>query len=150
MDVLGDLVSRDHATGDDRLALRAPGAPPRSYSYREFGTTARKTGNFLRHLGVREGAVVGVTDDATPESLLSLFGVALLGGTVWFGPPAELDARALVAPVGRLRTTRCRRASSTSSTATPPTTRRWRTSSARSGARTRGSPTCRSTPSRPS
>jgi len=96
MDVLGDLVARDRLDADS--VLEVVGDPPRSYSYRRFATTAWKTGNFLRHLGVREGSTVAVTDDPAPEPLLTLFGAALLGAQVRFDPPAGPDCRVLVAP----------------------------------------------------
>lgn len=96
MDVLGDIIGRDRRT--DAPALVAP-AVGRDYDYRRFCTTAWKTGNFLRHLGVRGGAGVAVADDPLPEPVLTLYGAALLGGVVSFGPPSKLDSpRAIVAP----------------------------------------------------
>lgn len=99
MNVLGDLVAR--ARRSDVPALRTP-VTERPYDYRRFCTTAWKVGNFLRHLGVREGVTVGVADGKGPEPVLTLFGTALLGASVRFDPPREADVRALVAPVERV------------------------------------------------
>jgi hypothetical protein len=97
MTVLGDLVVRDRRSDDPALRHADSG---REYDYRRFCTTAWKTGNYLRLLGVRTGARVAVADDPTPEAVLGAYGGALLGGVVRFGPPrdSELDARALVCP----------------------------------------------------
>lgn len=97
MDAVGELVSREHASQRDGLALRVAGGS--EYDHRRFAATARKTGNLLRHRGVREGATVAVADDAAPQAVLALFGAALLGATVRVvAPPAAVDARAVVAP----------------------------------------------------
>jgi hypothetical protein len=97
MDVLGDAVARERRS--DATALLAP-AVGRRYDYRRFCTSAWKTGNFLRYLGVRDGAGVAVADDPLPEPALTLYGAAALGAVVRFGPPAEIgsDVRALVVP----------------------------------------------------
>lgn len=96
MNSFADLVSGGEFAA--ATALDLPGDPPRSYTYRRFHTAVQKTGNFLRHLGVREGSVVGVADDPTAEPVLAFFGAALLGARTRFDPPAELDARAVVVP----------------------------------------------------
>jgi hypothetical protein len=95
MDVLGDLIDRDRRS--DAPALRAADSG-RAYDYRRFCTSAWKTGNYLRHLGVRSGAHVAIADDPVPEPVLTLYGAAMLGGVVRFGPAREVDARALVVP----------------------------------------------------
>lgn len=99
MDVLGDLVHRDRRS--DATALRAP-AVGRSYDLRRFCTTAWKVGNFLPHLGVRAGSIVGIADDPVPESVLTLYGAGLLGAVARFETPAATtnpdDLRALVVP----------------------------------------------------
>ena len=97
MDVLGDAIARDRRS--DRPALSVP-AVGRRYDYRRFCTSAWKTGNFLRHLGVRDGVGVAVADDPTAEPVLTLYGAAALGAVVTFGPPREIDdeTRALVVP----------------------------------------------------
>ena len=101
MDVLGDTITRERRS--DATALRAP-ATGRSYDYRRFCTTAWKVGNFLRYLGVRAGVGVAIADDPLPEPVLSLYGAALLGGVVRFGPKTTVgdETRALVVAVGRL------------------------------------------------
>lgn len=96
-ETLPDLVARERRT--DHEALRAEGARRQVYTYHRFCTTAWRTGNFLRHLGVRDGSIVAVADDRAAAPVLALFGTALLGGTAWIGAPREVDARAVVAPV---------------------------------------------------
>jgi hypothetical protein len=100
MDVLGEAVRRDRRSGAP--ALRAP-AVGREYDYRRFCTTAWKVGNFLRHLGVRRGAEVGVADEPLPEPVLAFYGAALLGGVVRFDYGGGDEAvRALVVPADDL------------------------------------------------
>ena len=100
MDLLGDAVRRERRS--EAPAIRAP-AVGREYDYRRFCTTAWKVGNFLRHLGVRRGAGVGVADEPRPEPVLALYGAALLGGVVRFDPRDPGDAvRALVVPAADL------------------------------------------------
>lgn len=97
MDVLGDATARDRRS--DSTALVAP-TVGRRYDYRRFCTSAWKTGNFLRHIGVRSGIGVAVADDPLPEPVLALYGAAALGAVVSFGPPGEIgsETRALVVP----------------------------------------------------
>jgi len=115
MDVLGDLIARDRVTdpspddpASDAPALRAP-ALDREYDYRRFCTTAWKVGNFLAHLGVREGRTVAAAADPVPEPVLALYGAGLLGASAAFVDPGCEDAtagdeppRALIAPVNRI------------------------------------------------
>ena len=99
-DALGDIVGRDRRSTEP--ALRAPGAG-RLYDYRRFCTNAWKVGNFLRHLGVRGGDGVIIADDPAPEAVLTLYGAALLGAVVRFGPSTDPgDVRALVVPASAL------------------------------------------------
>lgn len=88
---------------DDRIGL--VDATGREYDYHWLCTTSWKAGNFLRHMGVREGVTVGVVGD-DPLALLAFFGTTLLEGTTCFEPPTDLteaaDFRALVAPVDTL------------------------------------------------
>ena len=97
MDVLGDAIARDRRS--DSTALSAP-AVGRRYDYRRFCTSAWKTGNFLRHVGVRGGAGVAIADDPLPEPVLTLYGAATLGAVVSFGPTEAVgrEVRALVVP----------------------------------------------------
>lgn len=103
MDVLGDVVDRERRT--DLTALRAQDLG-RSYDLRRFCTTTWKVGNFLSHLGVRNGSVVGIADDPVPEVVLTFYGAGLLGAVVRFDPPTRIDdadgVRALVAPAADL------------------------------------------------
>jgi len=96
----------DLLTGDrhhDRPAL--VDATGREYDHHWFCTTAWKSGNFLRHSGVRRGVTVGVVGDG-PLSLMAFLGTALLSGATRFDPPTDLAddpaLRALVAPVESL------------------------------------------------
>jgi len=109
METLADLVS----AGRDRAgtALTAPGRAT-DYSYREFATDAWKSGNLLRHYGVRPGSTVAVVvgpkdpgDGDTPgrlgdgaDPLLAFLGGALTGATVDLSPESPVEASALVAP----------------------------------------------------
>lgn len=101
MDVLGDAIGRERRSNAPALSAPATG---RQYDYRRFCTSAWKTGNFLRHLGVRSGVGVAIDDDPVPETVLTLYGAALLGGVVTFGPPREVgsETRAIVAPAAKI------------------------------------------------
>ena len=96
-----DLLTRE--LRDDRTGL--VDVTGREYDYHWLCTTAWKSGNFLRHAGVREGVTVGVVGDG-PLALLAFLGTTLLEGQTRFDPPTDLtddDAfRALVAPVDDL------------------------------------------------
>ncbi|MFC4548989.1 MULTISPECIES: hypothetical protein [Halorussus] len=124
MKTLGDLVARERRGGDPAVVAPRTG---RSYDYRRFCTTAWKTGNFFRRLGVHANdevasadsagerseasshdAAVAVAADPEPEALLALFGAALLGAPTRFvprrggagrtGSEASVEARVVVAP----------------------------------------------------
>ena len=98
MDVLGDAITRDRRS--EKAALSVP-ALGRQYDYRRFCTNAWKTGNFLRHLGVRGGASAAIADDPAPEPILTFYGAAALGASVAFDPSGTIgdETRALVIPV---------------------------------------------------
>ncbi|WP_135829149.1 acyl-CoA synthetase family protein [Halorussus halobius] len=96
-DALGDLVARNRRSDDPALVAARTN---RRYDYRRFCTTAWKTGNFWRRLGVHRGTAVAVAADPVPEPVFALFGAALLGARTEFGLPesaATLDARLAVA-----------------------------------------------------
>ena len=97
MDTLRGLLARDRRS--DYPALRAPRGPDHEYDYRRLLTNAWKTGNFLSHCGVRSGRTVGIAG-RRPAAVLAFLGTASLGGVARFDPPASIDARAVVAPVG--------------------------------------------------
>jgi hypothetical protein len=99
MDTLRELLARERRS--ERVACRV-GTDTRRYDYNDFLTTAWQSGNYLRHLGVREGVAVGVADDPIPEALLAALGAGLLGARAWFGPPAGADLRAIVAPAAEI------------------------------------------------
>ncbi|MFB6140610.1 MAG: hypothetical protein ABEJ26_09275 [Halosimplex sp.] len=101
MDVIGDLVARERRSDD--LAVRTDSRAG-SYSYEKFCTNAWKTGNLLRHYGVRGGATVAVDagDPLTPPPLLALFGASLLGATARFAEPDRSGSKALVVPGSRV------------------------------------------------
>jgi len=108
MELLGDLVGPERRS--ESLAYELAGERSRSYSYDALCTNAWKAANLLHHYGVRAGTPVGIadgpkdTDDSGPtpvaETLLALFGAAMLGAPVWFDPPPDSDVRALVGPGG--------------------------------------------------
>ena len=57
-----------------------------------------KTGNALRHRGVRVDAGVAILDVAEPEAVHTFLGASLLGASVEFGPDPVVDARVLAGP----------------------------------------------------
>lgn len=91
--VVGDLLTRDRR--GDRDAVVVTGGD-RRLSYHDFVTTAWKTGNFLRYLGVAPGALVAVAPDPLPEPVLTFLGAALLGARTRFEPVTDGSARAVV------------------------------------------------------
>lgn len=110
MNTLGDVV----AAGRDRegTAVDAAGrtAP---YTYGDFSTNVWKTGNLLRHYGIRPGArlavVVGPKEGTdterlgypdSPEPLQAILGGATLAATVDLTPARPVDTRAFVLPAG--------------------------------------------------
>ena len=97
---LGDLLPRERRSG--AVAVRADGDTDHVYTYQRFLTTAWKTGNFFRHLGVREGVTVGIVAEPRPQPLLGLFGATLLGAQVRLDPPEAIDARVVLAPTDRI------------------------------------------------
>ena len=99
METLPELLARERRS--ERVACRV-GTDTRRYDYDDFLTTAWQSGNYLRHLGVREGVTVGIAADPVPEVLLAALGTGLLGATAWFDPPAGADLRAVVAPAGEV------------------------------------------------
>lgn len=98
---LDDVVARERRT--QAVAVRAVGESTRTYTYHRFCTTAWKTGNFMRHLGVRGGVTVGIAADPYPQPLLGLFGAALLGAQVRLDPPERTDARVMLARTRSIR-----------------------------------------------
>jgi non-ribosomal peptide synthetase component F len=109
-DLLEERAAADGDLDDPGAALRAPGDPERCYDAARLLADARKTGNFLRQLGVGPGRTVAIADRPRPESILSLFGTALLGGCARYIPQngsdteasGGIDARVLVGPTDRL------------------------------------------------
>ncbi|MFC4542089.1 hypothetical protein ACFO5R_09130 [Halosolutus amylolyticus] len=101
METVDALLTRDRR--DDRPAL--VDATGREFDVHWLCTTAWKSGNFLRHAGIREGVTVGVVGDG-PLALEAFFGTTLLEGRTQFEPPTDLatrvEVRALVAPVDAL------------------------------------------------
>jgi len=101
METLPDLVAR--ARRSDRPALRTA---DREMDYRRFCTTAWKTSNYLRHLGVGGGRGVAVLADRSAPALLTFLGAALLDTPTSFAEaPADVaeaidavDARAVLVP----------------------------------------------------
>ncbi|MCO8254213.1 long-chain fatty acid--CoA ligase [Haladaptatus sp. AB618] len=98
MQILGDLVVRSRRSDDPALGVSGSGG----YDYHRFCTTAWKTGNFFRHLGVREGVTVGIRATPAAQPILGFFGAVLLGASVRFDPPNDIDARVLLAPTERV------------------------------------------------
>ncbi|MFB6267881.1 MAG: hypothetical protein ABEI31_09500 [Halodesulfurarchaeum sp.] len=61
-----------------------------------------RTGNFLRHCGVHEGAAVRLIDVREPETVFALLGSGLLGASVSFEPDGRTEPSALIGPTARL------------------------------------------------
>jgi hypothetical protein len=96
MDTLADVVGS--LDDPERPALRAG----RVHDARELRSRVYKTGNALRHRGVREDARVAILDVPAPAALHTLLGSALLGATVEFDPDRVVDARVLAGPTQEL------------------------------------------------
>jgi len=92
--VLGDLLDRENRRSQP--AVEFP-AVDRAMSYRDFITTAYKSGNVLRYLGLGAGSTLAVDPTCRPEPLLAFLGAAQLGATVTFDPTGE--ARVRLVPV---------------------------------------------------
>ena len=88
--VLGDLLARD-----ERRSQPAVSMPPvdREMSYHDFITTAYKSGNVLRYLGLSADATLAVDPEFRPEPLLALLGAAQLGASTTFDPTADARVR---------------------------------------------------------
>ncbi|MEF8887397.1 MAG: hypothetical protein V5A30_06280 [Haloarculaceae archaeon] len=112
METVADLVG----AGRDRdgVVLSVPGRTT-DYRYDDFCTSIWKSGNLLRHYGLRAGATatvaVGPKDPAggpgealgwldSADPLLGLLGAAQLGATVDLDPPADaaVEGRAFLLP----------------------------------------------------
>jgi len=109
MQVLGDLVAEARERDGPLFESTERAAP---YSYADFAVTVWKTGNLLRHYGVRAGARVAVvagpkapTEDdqpgwlgGTPDPIMAFLAGATDGAVVDLDPPAAVDAKVLIAP----------------------------------------------------
>ncbi|SEO85732.1 hypothetical protein SAMN05216388_102124 [Halorientalis persicus] len=94
MDVIGDLVARERRVKEP--LVYGDGSQP--YTAHKFCTDAWKTASLFRYHGVGPERAVAVAVDPAPQSLLSVFGAALLGAPVRFGLPPEGDPRVVVGP----------------------------------------------------
>lgn len=105
METLADLVARDRRSDDPALL-----SGEREMDYRRFCTTAWKTSNFLRHLGVGGDRGVLALADGSPPPLLTFLGAALLDAPTRFvddedglvAEAAETDARAVLVPASEV------------------------------------------------
>ena len=88
--VLGDLLAREKRRSQPAVSMPSV---DREMSYRDFITTAYKSGNVLRYLGLGSGATLAVEPAFRPEPLLALLGAAQLGARVTFDPEAETRVR---------------------------------------------------------
>lgn len=96
MDVFGELLARDRRS--DAPALTT--ADGRTRSYHELLTNAYKAGNALRHVGVREGAELGIAPVPALQPIVAFLGAGLLGAVTRFEPAGSVDAgaQALLVP----------------------------------------------------
>lgn len=88
--VLGDLLARDERRSQPAVSMPEV---DRAMSYHDFITTAYKSGNVLRYLGLSADATLAVDPTPRPEPLLALLGAAQLGATTTFDPTAEARVR---------------------------------------------------------
>ncbi len=88
--VLGDLLAREKRRSQPAVSMPAV---DREMSYQDFITTAYKSGNVLRYLGLSSDATLAVEPVARPEPLLALLGAAQLGARVTFDPEATARVR---------------------------------------------------------
>ncbi|WP_253737221.1 acetyl-CoA synthetase [Halohasta salina] len=88
--VLGDLLGRDERRSQSAVAVPAV---DRAMSYHDFITTAYKSGNALRYLGLSSNARLAVDPALRPEPLLAFLGAAQLGAATTFDPTAEARVR---------------------------------------------------------
>ncbi|MFB6082181.1 MAG: hypothetical protein ABEJ67_05100 [Halanaeroarchaeum sp.] len=93
MDTVGDILDLAHPDGATALHT-----PTREYDYHRFRATTFKVGNYLRHCGVGDHAIVAVLDVPAPETVFGFLGTALLGGAVAFDPVTTVDATVLLGP----------------------------------------------------
>lgn len=97
METLPDLLARERRSSTP--AVRFP-ATDREMSYRDLITTAYKSANVLRYLGVSEGATVAIDPRPAPEGLLAFFGAAQLSAVATFDL-AIASPRVILAHVDR-------------------------------------------------
>ena len=90
-----DLLSRDRRQSTPAVSFPAI---DREMSYHDFITTAYKSGNVLRYLGVGAGATVAIEPEPRPEPLLAFFGAAQLGAVATFETDRD-DIRVLLTTV---------------------------------------------------
>jgi len=88
--VLGDLLARDKRRSQPAVVVPAA---DREMSYHDFITTAYKSGNVLRYLGLSADARLAVDPSLRPEPLLAFLGAAQLGASTTFDPTAEARVR---------------------------------------------------------
>ena len=88
--VLGDLLARDERRSQPAVVVPAV---DRAMSYHDFITTAYKSGNALRYLGLSSDTRLAVDPALRPEPLLALLGAAQLGAATTFDPTAEARVR---------------------------------------------------------
>ena len=98
MDVVGDLVARERRVKEP--LVYGDGSQP--YTAHKFCTDAWKTASLFRYHGVGPERGVAVAVDPAPQSLLSVFGAALLGAPVRFGLPPEGESRVVVGPAAEI------------------------------------------------
>src|SRR6056297_700238 len=89
-EVVGDLPARDRRRSQPAVSVPAAG---REMSYHDFITTAYKSGNTLRYLGLGSGGRLAVDPELRPEPLLAFLGAAQLGAATTFDPTAEARVR---------------------------------------------------------
>ena len=88
--VFGELLGREKRRSQPAVSMPGVG---REMSYQDFITTAYKSGNVLRYLGLNSDATLAVEPVFRPEPLLAFLGAAQLGARVTFDPEASARVR---------------------------------------------------------
>ena len=86
---LPQLFERKASASPDAIAITSEG---RRLTYRDLNNTAEHIANGLREAGVRDGCLVGVLLDRSPEMLAALLGIWKAGGAYLpLDPAAPMD-----------------------------------------------------------
>lgn len=83
---------------DNRVAIGAPAAGEKVYTYDRLCETAAGAANVLAEVGVGPDSFVAIAPERSAETAIAFLASASLGATVWFGGPGRVPVDAVVAP----------------------------------------------------